>query len=55
MQDEIYLTYKGAGFLGVVPARDLTHDEAKRYGITYLIKSGLYKLAKQPRKKKEGE
>jgi hypothetical protein len=55
MQHEIYLKYKGAGFLSLVPARDLTHEEAKRYGINYLLKSGFYKLAKQPKKKKEGE
>jgi hypothetical protein len=37
------LTYLGGGFLIGVPARDLTSDEVKRYGLDRLISSGLYR------------
>lgn len=56
--DEIYLKYVGKSFLSLVPARDLTFDEAKKHGVSYLLKSKLYKLADPPKKKqpkKEGE
>ena len=39
-----YLFYVGTGkgtLIGV-PARDLSYDEAKKYGITNLLASGLY-------------
>lgn len=39
-----YLFYVGGGkgtLIGV-PARDLSYDEAKRFGITQLLASGLY-------------
>ena len=53
---DVYLIYKGGSFLSNIPARDLTHDEAKKYGIAYLLKSGLYKLAKKKNTpKKDGE
>ncbi len=39
--DEIYLKYVGKSFLSLVPARDLTHSEAHKIGINYLLKSGL--------------
>lgn len=59
MPKEIYLRYKGGGFLGTIPTRDLTDAEAKQYGIQYLINSGLYELAHPPKQKyepkKEGE
>lgn len=30
-------------FLDNVPARDLTDEEAQKYGIKFLVQSGLYK------------
>ena len=39
-----YLFYVGSGkgsLIGV-PARDLSYDEAKRFGLTQLLASGLY-------------
>lgn len=39
-----YLFYVGSGkgsLIGV-PARDLSYDEAKKFGITALLASGLY-------------
>jgi len=50
------LIYIGNGaFLPDVPARDLSADEAKHIGINYLLQSGLYKLAEQPKKTKQSE
>lgn len=34
--------YIGNGFIDGVPARDITEEEAKKYGIKQLIDSGLY-------------
>jgi hypothetical protein len=34
--------YKGGGFLPDVPAHDLTAEEAKRYGVERIQKSGFY-------------
>jgi len=48
------LHYIGSSFIIGIPARDLTDDEAKKYGKSALIKSGLYKeafTAEKPRKK----
>ena len=49
------LKYVGGGFLRGVPARDLSDDEAVKYGKVRLIKSGLYseiqKAIKPPKKK----
>lgn len=45
MNDEIYLTYTGAGFLYGVPARSLTREEAEIHGEKRLIDSGLYKYS----------
>ena len=36
------LRYVGGGFYHGVPARDLTAEEADRYGRAQLIRSGLY-------------
>lgn len=36
------LIYVGVAFLPDVPARDLTAEEAKKYGYERLIASGLY-------------
>lgn len=37
------LIYIGKGsFLPDVPARDLTNEEAQRYGVERLLESGLY-------------
>lgn len=38
--------YVGNGWLHDVPARDLSDEEAKKYGIKQLIDSGLYIKAK---------
>lgn len=35
---------KGKGTLIGVPARDMKYDEAKKYDIEQLLKSGLYEL-----------
>ena len=36
------MKYLGGGFLYGVPARDLTGEEARKYGRERLLKSGLY-------------
>lgn len=36
------LKYVGNGWIHGVPARDLTDEEAKFYGVKQLIDSGLY-------------
>ena len=36
------LRYKGGGFIPKVPSRDLSAEEAHKFGIERLIKSGLY-------------
>jgi len=42
------LKYVGGGWLSGVPARDLTDEEAERYGgAGELVKSGLYVLSKK--------
>ena len=43
-----YLTYIGKekGSIPGIPARDLTREEAEKYGIEKLLKSGLYKVHK---------
>ena len=49
-----YIIYDGGGsFLPNVPARDLTEEEAKIFGVDYLLKSGLYKRAVEETKKEE--
>ena len=37
-----YLVYLGGGFFPGVPARNLTKEEAVKYGERRLIESGLY-------------
>lgn len=38
--------YNGKGFIVGIPARDLTDEEAKQYGITHKRNFGLYKKVK---------
>ena len=42
MDKYLFYTGTGKGTLIGVPARDLSYEEAKRFGITNLIASGLY-------------
>lgn len=42
MDKYLFFVGKGKGTLIGVPARDLSYDEAKKYGITTLLASGLY-------------
>jgi hypothetical protein len=46
------LKYIGGGaWLPLVPARDLTEEEAKACGVDYLLKSGLYQVVEIPAEK----
>ncbi len=45
------LRYVGGGFFAGVPARDLTAEEADKFGRAMLLRSGLY-VADQPEKGK---
>lgn len=46
------LKYVGKGaFLVGVPARDLSAEEAKKYGVKRLLASGLYKRQAEDRKR----
>lgn len=36
------LKYVGTGSLAGIPARDLTDDEVKQFGETFLLSTGLY-------------
>lgn len=48
------LKYIGKAFIVGIPARDLTDEEAEKYGKFTLIQSGLYEevfSAEKPRKK----
>lgn len=49
---DVFLKYVGGGFLAGVPARDLTYDEARQYGVSKLTGSGLYERASSPQKPK---
>lgn len=40
------LKYRGGGFIRGVPARDLKDDEVAKFGIHYLLRSGLYEVVK---------
>lgn len=42
--------YKGGGFIPGIPARDLTAEEAERYGYELLLASGLYEPPAEPQK-----
>ena len=44
--------YIGGGFLPNIPARDLSADEVKRYGLKRLLTSGLYEDLYPPKKTK---
>jgi len=48
----IRLKYIGNASIPGVPARDLSHDEAKKYGILRLVRSGLYAEIKPPVRQK---
>jgi hypothetical protein len=37
------LRYIGGGFLPKVPARDLSAEEVRKFGLEKLLKSGIYK------------
>ena len=45
--------YAGNGWIHGVPARDLSDEEAKKYGIIQLIDSGLYIRVKTIADKRE--
>lgn len=45
------LRYVGGGFFAGVPARDLTAEEAEKFGRAMLLRSGLY-VAVEPDKGK---
>ena len=45
--------YVGKAFITGVPARDLTDEEAKQYGVKLILKSGLY--VKESEKPKPAE
>lgn len=47
------LKYIGRGFLRGVPARDLKDDEVRKFGYSYLVRSGLYIPEKQEPKVEE--
>ena len=42
MNNYLIYTGKGKGTIPDVPARNLSYEEAKKYGIIELLKSGLY-------------
>ena len=44
--------YIGGGFLPNIPARDLSADEVKQYGLKRLLTSGLYEDLYPPKKTK---
>ena len=46
---------KGVGTIPGVPARDMNNDEARKYNITQLLKSGLYKIERPKRTYKKIE
>lgn len=48
-EDMSGLKYIGGGFFQGVPARDLTDEEAQRYGRAQLLRSGLYVEADKPK------
>jgi hypothetical protein len=45
------LRYKGGGFLPDIPARDLSDEEARRFGEATLVASGFYEKPKQAAKR----
>ncbi len=47
------LKYTGKGFLAGVPAKDLTDEQAKQYGVKRLLESGLYTKIKDKKTVKE--
>jgi len=49
------LRYIGGGFIPKIPARDLSAEEAKKFGIEKLIKSGLYKDLYPPERFSSGK
>ncbi len=49
------MRYLGGGFLVGVPSRDLTEEEARIYGESWLVASGLYKKIRKPKAAKQPE
>lgn len=49
---DVFLKYVGGGYFPGIPARDLTYDEARQYGVSKLTGSGLYERASSPQKPK---
>lgn len=47
------LKYLGGGFLPGVPSRDLSEEEAHEYGVSNLVKSGLYEKVGRPKDDEE--
>ena len=45
------LIYKGGGFLPKIPARDLSAEEVKAFGLERLLASGLYEEPYKPKPK----
>jgi len=45
---DVYLRYVGHGFIVGVPKRDLTFEEARRFGVQKLLDSKLYAKAGAP-------
>ena len=41
------LRYKGGGWLPGVPSRDLSEEEATKFGVARLISSGLYERVEE--------
>lgn len=44
------LKYLGGGFIAGVPAKNLTNEQAKQYGVKRLLASGIYELVKDKKK-----
>jgi len=47
------LRYKGGGFVPLIPARDLSPEEVKQFGLERLLATGLYQDLHPPRPKRE--
>ena len=43
----VMLRYKGGGWLAGVPSRDLSEEEATKFGVARLISSGLYERVEE--------
>jgi hypothetical protein len=47
------LKYNGKGFVPNIPARDLSEEEAREYGIMRLLNTGLYEKVGRPKEEEE--